>query len=121
MVLVIINLFFWVKTTTFHKVLTKSTLTVEVSLTSKTVLFYDLYIYIYIYNQKKHFSLKNQDNPNENNGLPLDVHPPAPPPPPPAPLKKKKNDCTIQTFIEALNNDVDQLFKHNQTLQRNDI
>ena len=94
MVPVIINLFFWVKTTTFHKVLTKSTLTVEVSLTSKTVLFYDLYIYIY--NQKTHFSLKNQDNPNENNGLPLDVQPADPPPhPSPPPSKKKKNDCTI--------------------------
>ena len=36
-------------------------------------------------------------------------------------LERPQKYHTINTFIEALNNDVDELFKHKQTLPRNNI
>ena len=37
------------------------------------------------------------------------------------PENRQKKHHTMNTFIEALNNDVDELFKHKQTLPRNNI
>ena len=66
---------------------------------------------------KSFFELKNQNKPNENNSTPSDI--------PNIKFKSTweppKNHHTINTFIEALNNDVDELFKHKQTLPRNNI
>ena len=33
----------------------------------------------------------------------------------------KNSHCTINTFIQALNNDLDELFKHKQTLPCNNV
>ena len=61
---------------------------------------------------KSFFELKKQDKPNKNNNTSSAI----------PNIKAKstweppKNCHTINTFIEAPNNDVDELFKHKQTL-----
>ena len=61
--------------------------------------------------------MKNQNKSNENNSTISDI--------PNIKLKSTweppKNHHTINMFIEALNNDVDELFKHKQTLPHNNI
>ena len=61
--------------------------------------------------------LKNQHKPNENNSKSSDIPNIKPKPT----WEPPKNYHTINTFIEALNNDVDELFEHRQTLPRNNI
>ena len=61
--------------------------------------------------------MKHQDKPNENNSTSSDI----PNIKPKSTWETPKNDYTINTFIEALNNDVDELFKHKQTLPHNNI
>ena len=61
--------------------------------------------------------MKSKDKPNKNNSTSSDI----PNIKPKSTWETPKNDYTINTFIEALNNDVDELFKHKQTLPRNNI
>ena len=66
---------------------------------------------------KSFFELKNQNKSNENNSTSPDI----PNITPKSTWEPPKNHHNINTFIEALNNDVDELFKHKQTLPRNNI
>ena len=67
---------------------------------------------------KSFFELKNQNKPNKNNSASSDI----PNMKPKSTWEPQKNHNTIiNTFIEALNNDVDEFFKHKQTLPRKNI
>ena len=60
---------------------------------------------------------QNKLKKNENNSAPLNI----PNIKPKSIWEPQKNHRTINTFIEALNSDVDELFKHKQTLPRTNI
>ena len=66
---------------------------------------------------KSFFELINQDKPNNNNNMSSDIPNIKPKPT----WEPKNNHCTINTFIQALNNDLDELFKHKQTLPCNNV
>ena len=67
---------------------------------------------------KSFFELKKQNKPNKNNSASSDI----PNMKPKSTWEPQKNHNTIiNTFIEALNNDVDEFFKHKQTLPRKNI
>ena len=59
-------------------------------------------------NLKNFFELKNQDKPNKNNSMSLDI----PNNKPKSTWEPPKNHETMNMFIEVLNNNVDELFKH---------
>ena len=57
--------------------------------------------------------MKNQNKPNENNSTSSDI--------PKENWVPQKNRYTINTFTEAVNNDVEKLFKHKLNLSRNNL
>ena len=63
------------------------------------------------------FELKIQDKPNEKNSTSLHISNIKPK----STWEPPKNHRIINTFIVALNNDVNELFKHKQTLIRNNM
>ena len=63
---------------------------------------------------KRFFELKKKDKPNENNSTSSGI-----PNIKPKSAWGPQKITTLNTFLETLNNEVDELFKHKQTLPRN--
>ena len=61
--------------------------------------------------------MKNQNKPNENNSTTSDI----PKIKPKETWVPQKNRYTINTFTEAVNNNVEKLFKHKLNLSRNNL